>query len=111
MDLAYAAADIYVGRSGASTLAEITLSGLPSVLIPYPHAAGDHQAFNARSLAARGGAVILQDGGLTGPALMAELDELLYNDRKRLDMAGHSGDAAFRRALEDILDILAEDLK
>lgn len=108
MDLAYAAADIFIGRAGASTLAEITLCGLPAVLIPYPRASENHQAYNAASLAARGGAMLMEDQGLSGSALISILGELL-NDGDRLQaMAACSNQAAYGRALEDILDILAE---
>ena len=108
MDLAYAAADLYVGRAGASTLAEITLCRLPAILIPYPHASENHQTYNASSLADQGGAVLLEDRTLSGPALAKALEGLLDDDGRRLAMAECSGKAAFGRALEDILDIVAE---
>jgi len=108
MDLAYGVADIYVGRAGASTLAEINLNGLPAVLIPYPYAAENHQAFNARSLEAKGGAVVMDEDRLTGQSLLAVLQDLLGNEKKRKGMAEQSLKAANRRALTDILDIISE---
>ena len=56
---AYAAADVVIARAGASTLAELAATGTPSILVPYPHAADDHQTSNAAVFAERGAAVVL----------------------------------------------------
>jgi UDP-N-acetylglucosamine--N-acetylmuramyl-(pentapeptide) pyrophosphoryl-undecaprenol N-acetylglucosamine transferase len=61
MDAAYAAADLVVARAGASTLAELTAIGKASVLVPYPHAAADHQMKNARSMEAAEAAIVVPD--------------------------------------------------
>ena len=61
MDLAYGASDIAVCRSGASTLAELALAGVPAVLVPYPFAAADHQTENAKAVAEQGAAVVCPD--------------------------------------------------
>ena len=61
MDLAYAAADIVLGRAGAVTVAEISATATPAVLMPYPHHRDDHQRLNAAELAAAGAAVIVED--------------------------------------------------
>ena len=62
MPLAYAAADLVVARAGASTVAELAAIGVPSILVPWPGAAEDHQTDNARSLADVGAAVLLARG-------------------------------------------------
>jgi UDP-N-acetylglucosamine--N-acetylmuramyl-(pentapeptide) pyrophosphoryl-undecaprenol N-acetylglucosamine transferase len=62
MEYAFAAADIVLCRSGATTLAELLNAGLPSILVPYPFAAADHQTENAKTLAEHGAAVLLPDG-------------------------------------------------
>lgn len=77
MHLAYAAADLVVCRAGAMTLAEIAVCGRPSILVPYPFAAHDHQRVNAANLADRGAAVVIEDGDLTGERLAKELAHLL----------------------------------
>ena len=92
MDLAYAAADAVVCRAGASTIAEVTVLGLPSVLVPYPHATADHQTANARALEQAGGAVIVPDAQLDAQRLVAEAQPLLLDDARR------SGVAAAARA-------------
>lgn len=86
MDLAYAAADVVVARSGASTIAELTVLGLPSVLVPYPHATADHQMVNARDLAATGAATVVSDADLDGASLVAAAEPLLYDDAVRVEM-------------------------
>jgi len=91
MDLAYAAADTVVSRAGASTIAELTVLGVPSVLVPYPHATADHQMANARELAATGAATVVPDRDLDGAALVAAAEPLLYDD------AAHSAMAAAAR--------------
>lgn len=74
---AYAAADIVVARAGASTLAEIAASGVPSILIPYPFATADHQTQNARRFSESGAARIVSDAELTPQRLVAELETAL----------------------------------
>lgn len=81
--MAYAAADLVVCRSGAMTLAEIAVCGLPSVLVPYPYAAHNHQEVNAANLVDRGAAVCILDGELTGERLAKEVAHLLA-DRQTL---------------------------
>lgn len=61
MDLAYAAADMVLARAGAGTVAELAVTGTPSVLLPYPHHKDQHQRLNAAELAAAGAAVICTD--------------------------------------------------
>ena len=73
---AFAAADLVLARAGASTLAELIALGLPSILVPYPHAAEDHQSENARALEAAGAAVAISDERLDAGSLGALLAEL-----------------------------------
>lgn len=77
MHLAYAAADLVVCRAGAMTLAEIAVCGRPSILVPYPYAAHDHQRVNAQNLADRGAAVVIEDAELDGERLAREVAHLL----------------------------------
>ncbi|PIE56028.1 MAG: undecaprenyldiphospho-muramoylpentapeptide beta-N-acetylglucosaminyltransferase [Desulfobulbus propionicus] len=83
----YQQVDLVVSRAGATTLAELAVMGLPAVLIPYPHAADDHQTGNARHYAAKGGALVLEEDELTGQQLGEQLSALL-DDRKKLAMMG-----------------------
>jgi UDP-N-acetylglucosamine--N-acetylmuramyl-(pentapeptide) pyrophosphoryl-undecaprenol N-acetylglucosamine transferase len=65
MPEAYAVADLVLCRSGAGTIAELTVTGKPMILVPSPHVAGDHQTHNANAMADAGAAVRLADGELT----------------------------------------------
>jgi undecaprenyldiphospho-muramoylpentapeptide beta-N-acetylglucosaminyltransferase len=102
---ALSAADLVVARAGGSVF-EIAAHGVPSILVPYPHAAGDHQSANARWMAQGGAAVVLADGELTAPRLAREVATLL-TDRSRLRAMGG---AALRLARPDAAQEVAREL-
>ncbi len=87
MPTAYAAADLYIGRAGATTLAEITARGLPAVLIPSPHVAHHEQDANARVLEQAGAAVVIADAELTGARLVDVVTGLLAAPERLAAMA------------------------
>jgi UDP-N-acetylglucosamine--N-acetylmuramyl-(pentapeptide) pyrophosphoryl-undecaprenol N-acetylglucosamine transferase len=84
---AYAAADLALTRAGALTVAELCAWGIPSVLVPLPTAAADHQRANARALEAAGAAHTLEQSGLSGARLGAALGDLLGAPSKLAAMA------------------------
>jgi len=77
MAKAYAAADLVISRSGAISIAEITLCGLPSILIPYPYATANHQEKNARILETHGAAKVILESELTPEKLANIIKKLL----------------------------------
>lgn len=87
---ALAAADLVVARAGATSIAEITALGRPSILVPYPYATDDHQTKNARALECEGGAVLIADASLDGPEFIDEVTALLLDDERRATMAAAS---------------------
>src|SRR5690349_4195508 len=97
--VALAAADIAVARSGGSIF-ELAQYGLPSILIPYPHASADHQTTNARWMAERGAAVILGDDELG--RLRAEVDALVDDPEQRARMSAAAKALAKPNAAQDI---------
>src|SRR2546423_884535 len=98
---ALAAADLVVARAGGSVF-EIAASGVPAILVPYPHASGDHQAANARWMSQAGAAVTIPDGELTAARLRAEVAALL-GDRERLaEMAAAARGLARPDAAHDV---------
>lgn len=80
----YAATDLAVCRAGGTTIAELTAVGVPAVLVPYPRAAEDHQRANARALAARGAAVVVEESEL-GPGRIAEVLADVLGDPARIE--------------------------
>lgn len=73
----YAEADLVIGRAGALTLAELTAAKLPSILVPLPTAADDHQTVNASALANAGGALMVKEKEMTADSLQALIGGLL----------------------------------
>jgi UDP-N-acetylglucosamine--N-acetylmuramyl-(pentapeptide) pyrophosphoryl-undecaprenol N-acetylglucosamine transferase len=76
IDSLYAAADLMITRAGAGTIAELAACGAPSIVVPWPDAAENHQVGNARMLADPGGAVMIEQHDLTADRLVAEIDRL-----------------------------------
>jgi UDP-N-acetylglucosamine--N-acetylmuramyl-(pentapeptide) pyrophosphoryl-undecaprenol N-acetylglucosamine transferase len=87
MPQALAAADLAIFRAGAIGLAELTARGLPSILIPYPYAAENHQEYNAKVMEQQGAAVVIRDFELDGDKLMSVISELINNADKLSTMA------------------------
>jgi UDP-N-acetylglucosamine--N-acetylmuramyl-(pentapeptide) pyrophosphoryl-undecaprenol N-acetylglucosamine transferase len=106
MELAYAAADLVVARSGANTVCELTAVGLPAVYVPLPIGNGE-QRLNAADVVAAGGGVLVDDADLSPEWLEANVVPLV-TDRERLAaMAGASarlGERAADEALADLVD-------
>lgn len=87
MSQAYYWADVVICRAGAMTVSELAIAGLPSILIPYPHAIDDHQTHNARSLERAEAAVLLPQTELTPAALESHLASMINNTEKLKHMA------------------------
>jgi UDP-N-acetylglucosamine--N-acetylmuramyl-(pentapeptide) pyrophosphoryl-undecaprenol N-acetylglucosamine transferase len=102
---ALAAADLVVARAGGS-LFEVAAHGRPVILIPYPHAAADHQAANARWMERGGAAVVVPDGELSAARLARETATLLADPQRMRAMAA----AARRLARPDAAEAVAEEL-
>jgi len=108
MDLAYAAADLAMTRAGAITVAELTAAGMPAVMVPLPHATADHQAANARAVAAGGGAVVADDATLDGPAVAAVAAPLLADPGRLAAMAAAMRAQAHPAAAEELAALVVE---
>jgi UDP-N-acetylglucosamine--N-acetylmuramyl-(pentapeptide) pyrophosphoryl-undecaprenol N-acetylglucosamine transferase len=84
MASAYGAADLVIGRAGATTVAELAIAGKPAVFIPFPFAADNHQELNAREMAEKGAALMFRQADLTSDKLADALRPLLADaDRRR----------------------------
>lgn len=97
------AATLVVGRAGAMTLAEITVCGKPSILIPFPHAIYDHQTRNARVLEANGAAVLIPQAQLTGGRLAEVIGAYLNNPDGLAEMGQRSRELGRADAAERIV--------
>ncbi len=106
MEDALACASIAVSRAGASTIAELTIKGIPAILIPYPYATGDHQLKNAQCLVKEGAAYIIPDKDLEGEILKNTLNEILFNDDKLESMCKASKKLGSPDAVDKILKII-----
>lgn len=106
MQEVYAAADFAVSRSGAASLGELSWFGLPSLLVPYPHAAEDHQTLNAEIFVRAGAARILQEQGSTGENLGRMLADLLAEPTALEAMAAAAFTLAPRDAAVRVADAL-----
>ena len=82
MPARFAAADLVLSRSGATSCAELTVAGKAALLVPFAAAADDHQRSNARALEAAGAARVIQEAQLTGESLAAELSELIESPQR-----------------------------
>jgi UDP-N-acetylglucosamine--N-acetylmuramyl-(pentapeptide) pyrophosphoryl-undecaprenol N-acetylglucosamine transferase len=104
MDREVSAAGLIISRAGATTLAEITAAGRPSILIPLPTAADDHQRKNAEALQAAGAAEVIDQKDLTGEVLASRVLVLAADYEKRRRMAAAARRLAKPDAAERIVD-------
>ncbi|QNG18532.1 undecaprenyldiphospho-muramoylpentapeptide beta-N-acetylglucosaminyltransferase [Rhodococcus triatomae] len=107
MDLAYAAADAVVCRSGAMTVAEVSAVGLPAVYVPLPHGNGE-QELNARPVVEAGGGILVSDDALT-PEFVESTVVPLLRDRERLEeMSQRAAGAGHRDAADTVARIVLD---
>jgi len=101
MDLAYAAADMVMARSGAMTVAEIAAVGLPAVYVPLPHGNGE-QRLNASGQVASGAAIIIDDADLTRETVASTVIPLVIDGIMRDGMTASAAQSATQRA-DDVI--------
>lgn len=106
MDVCMAAADLVVGRAGASSLSEIEAMGKASVLIPSPYVAENHQYHNAMALVNRNAARIIEEKDLTTDSLSSLIKELLSNPDTLFEIEKNAKNMAIPDARERIADII-----
>ena len=104
MDLALGAATVSVSRAGASSLAEIAAMRLPSLLVPFPAAADNHQFFNALALEKTGAAKLLEQKNAEPEKVAAILTELVENETVRARMQSALGQWHAPKSAEQIAE-------
>ena len=107
MPYALAACDVVISRCGAMTLSEITALGKPSVLIPFPNAADNHQEYNGRALEKKGAAIVIVEKDLSEERLKNTVLELLNNKEKLEQTAANSKKLGVKEATQKIGDIIS----
>jgi UDP-N-acetylglucosamine--N-acetylmuramyl-(pentapeptide) pyrophosphoryl-undecaprenol N-acetylglucosamine transferase len=106
MARAYASASVVIGRAGATTIAELCAIGRASILVPFPHAAEDHQTRNADALAARGAAVRIAQSELTPERLSSDVIAILSDAELRGRMSSAARELGRPQAAAEIVDDL-----
>jgi UDP-N-acetylglucosamine--N-acetylmuramyl-(pentapeptide) pyrophosphoryl-undecaprenol N-acetylglucosamine transferase len=111
MGSAYGRAALVVARAGAMSCAEVTARGLPAILVPYPHAADDHQRHNAATIVRAGAAEMILDAALDGPTLARAIVGLLDDPERCRRMAAASRTlgrpAAAAHVADEVLGVAA----
>lgn len=104
MELFYQSCDLIFSRSGGSTVAEIAFFGKPSILVPYPYAAENHQFDNAQYLASNNSAIVMDNQNCEIEKIIPIIDRLLANPKELQKMADNTAKKAKVKVAEKILD-------
>ncbi|WP_168464520.1 undecaprenyldiphospho-muramoylpentapeptide beta-N-acetylglucosaminyltransferase [Wolbachia endosymbiont of Ctenocephalides felis wCfeT] len=99
-------AHLVISRAGATSIAEITLTGRPAIYIPYPHSKDDHQLYNAKYVEDFGAAVIVEQNGGAEKNLTELLTNLLNNPEKLHDMAGNTEKTGLKNGIAEFMKIM-----
>lgn len=107
-DMAQRLADahLFIGRSGASTIAELTAVGRPAILVPLPIATDDHQAANAREMAAAGGARMIRQSLFTASELAKQIQAIAQNPETLANAAHAAWNCGYPNAVSDLADLV-----
>lgn len=97
---------LIVARAGATTLAEVTAIGLPSVLIPSPYVTNNHQEKNARSLESNGAAIVKLEKEMSGEVLLKEIDNIMLNDDNLMKMKKAALEHGKPNAAKEIYELM-----
>lgn len=109
MDMAYRVADLAIARSGASSMSELAYFGVPSLLVPYPFAADDHQTRNAEVFAKEGAARLLTEKEINADVLADAVRDILMNPKKADEMKRAANKIAVRNSAEKIADLIVKE--
>ncbi len=111
MPEAYALSDLVISRAGALTLSEITACGKPSILVPFPYSAGDHQTENAVSVAKANAAILFAEKELSARKLYRSAINILYDDNKLERMSKNSQKIGIPDATNKIIEQILKVIK
>ncbi|OYU36152.1 undecaprenyldiphospho-muramoylpentapeptide beta-N-acetylglucosaminyltransferase [Novosphingobium sp. PASSN1] len=97
---------LFIGRSGASTIAELTAVGRPAILVPLPIATDDHQAVNAREMVKAGGARAIRQSGFTPKELAKQIQTMALNPLSLANAAHAAWNCGLPNAVKDLADLV-----
>ena len=97
---------LFIGRSGASTIAELTAVGRPAILVPLPIATDDHQAVNAREMVKAGGARAIRQAGFTPKELAKQIQAMALNPQALANAAHAAWNCGLPNAVKDLADLV-----
>jgi UDP-N-acetylglucosamine--N-acetylmuramyl-(pentapeptide) pyrophosphoryl-undecaprenol N-acetylglucosamine transferase len=103
MDLVYAAADVVISRSGASSVSELCIVGKPTIFIPSPNVAEDHQTKNAKAISDKNGAILIKESELE-TQFETIFSDLISNESKQLELSQNIKKLALPNATKQIAD-------
>jgi UDP-N-acetylglucosamine--N-acetylmuramyl-(pentapeptide) pyrophosphoryl-undecaprenol N-acetylglucosamine transferase len=103
-------ADLAIGRSGAAFLNELMITGTPSILIPYPYAAEDHQYYNGEVLAAADGALLFRQEKLNAQLLATQVLNLLKDPQRMKKMADNTKELAIVNSGDLVADLIRQSV-
>jgi UDP-N-acetylglucosamine--N-acetylmuramyl-(pentapeptide) pyrophosphoryl-undecaprenol N-acetylglucosamine transferase len=103
MDLIYAAADLVISRAGASSVSELCLVGKPTIFIPSPNVAEDHQTKNAKAIVDKNGAILLKESELD-KKFESTFSELISNENHQIELSKNIKKLAKPNATKDIVE-------
>lgn len=106
MDLCMAAADLVINRAGASTISELQVKGMPSILIPSPNVAENHQFYNAKTLSEKGAAILIEEKDLSGESLIEAIKSVIDSPEKLNKMSENAKSLAVFDANDRICDVI-----
>jgi UDP-N-acetylglucosamine--N-acetylmuramyl-(pentapeptide) pyrophosphoryl-undecaprenol N-acetylglucosamine transferase len=99
-------AHLFIGRAGASTIAELTAVGRPAILVPLPIATDDHQAYNAREMAQSGGARAIRQDKFTASELAKQIQAMAQHPETLANAAHAAWNCGYPNAARDLADLV-----
>lgn len=110
MDLVYAAADVVISRSGASSVSELCIVGKPTIFIPSPNVAEDHQTKNAKAISDKNGAILIKESELE-TQFETIFSDLISNESKKSELSQNIKKLAKPNATKDIVEEIIKLIK
>ena len=110
MDLVYAAADVVISRSGASSVSELCIVGKPTIFIPSPNVAEDHQTKNAKAISDKNGAILIKESELEAQ-FETVFSDLISNESKQSELSQNIKKLALPNATKDIVEEIIKLIK